>query len=200
MKPLYDFIVNVPELYRDSVKVGDLDLVLDTRFDDFEGRIAYGKIVALPLKARDVDPRVEVGDTLIFHHHINQQPEEYGIGDDNYLVAWDYATPNGQAYAAMKESGEIIMLGDWIFLLATSEAIQENTTESGIFLGNVLEEVSCEALVYCTGDGTDELGIGAGDKVRYTKNHDYRINLPNGDQVFRMKPSGVIFVYETDVE
>ena len=81
----------------------------------------------------------------------------------------------------MKESGELIMLGDWIFLLATSETIQENTTESGIFLGNVLEEVSCEALVYCTGDGTDELGIGAGDKVRYTKNHDYLMVIKSSE-------------------
>ena len=51
MRPLHDFIVNIPELYRDAVKVGDLELVLVTRFGDFEGGIAYGNIVAFPLKA-----------------------------------------------------------------------------------------------------------------------------------------------------
>lgn len=197
MKPLYDFIVHVPNLFRDGIMVGDMELVLDTRFDDFEGRIAYGEIVALPLKAQNIDPRVEVGDMLVFHHHINQEPEKYGIGDDKYLVAWDYASPQGQAYAAVKADGEVIMLGDWVFLTATSEEVKENTTASGIFIGNVIEELSCEALVYVDGAGTREVGVTKGQKVRYTKNHDYRINLPNGDQVFRLKPSGLEFVYES---
>ena len=78
MRPLYDFVVEVPKLFNDTVEVNGTQLFKDTRWDDFEGRISYGTIKAIPLKA-NVPSKVKVGDTLVFHHHVNQQPDKFGL-------------------------------------------------------------------------------------------------------------------------
>ena len=60
MKPLFDFIVHVPKLFGDTVEVAGIELIKDTRWDDFKGRVSYGTIKAIPAKA-DLPESVKVG-------------------------------------------------------------------------------------------------------------------------------------------
>lgn len=194
MRPLYDFIVHVPKLFGDTVEVAGIELIKDTRWDDFKGRVSYGTIKAIPAKA-DLPESVKVGDTLVFHHHVNQQPEKYGIGEDHYLVAWHPTEINGQAYMVIHEDDSVTVLGDWVILEATEDKEVDVVSEGGLFLGTELVEAKQEAAVLYPSAGTEELGLEVGDVVMYGKNADYRITLPDGSQVFRMKPSYIFAAY-----
>ncbi len=194
MRPLYDFIVHVPKLFGDTVEVAGIELIKDTRWDDFKGRVSYGTIKAIPAKA-DLPESVKVGDTLVFHHHVNQQPEKYGIGEDHYLVAWHPTEINGQAYMVIHEDDSVTVLGDWVILEATEDKEVDVVSEGGLFLGTELVEAKQEAAVLYPSAGTEELGLEVGDVVMYGKNADYRITLPDGSQVFRMKPAYIFAAY-----
>jgi len=194
MRPLYDFIVHVPKLFGDTVEVAGIELIKDTRWDDFKGRVSYGTIKAIPAKA-DLPESVKVGDTLVFHHHVNQQPEKYGIGEDHYLVAWHPTEINGQAYMVIHEDESVTVLGDWVILEATEDKEVDVVSEGGLFLGTELVEAKQEAKVLHPSAGTEELGLEVGDLVMYGKNADYRITLPDGSQVFRMKPAYIFAAY-----
>jgi co-chaperonin GroES (HSP10) len=194
MKPLFDFIVHVPKLFGDTVEVAGIELIKDTRWDDFKGRVSYGTIKAIPAKA-DLPESVKVGDTLVFHHHVNQQPEKFGIGDDHYLVAWHPTEINGQAYMVIHEDDSVTVLGDWVILEATEDKEVDVVSEGGLFLGTELVEAKQEAKVLYPSAGTEELGLEVGDLVMYGKNADYRITLPDGSQVFRMKPAYIFAAY-----
>tara|TARA_R110000787_G_scaffold135316_2_gene247633 strand:- start:201 stop:791 length:591 start_codon:yes stop_codon:yes gene_type:complete len=194
MKPLYDFIVHVPKLFQDTVEVNGIELIKDTRWDDFKGRVSHGIITALPVKAT-LPAKVKVGDTLVFHHHVNQQPEKFGIGDDHYLVAWHPTELTGQAYMVIHEDDSVTVLGNWVILEATEDKEVELTSASGLFLGTEHVEAKNESVVLYPSEGTEELGISVGDKVMFKKNADYRINMPDGTQVFRMKPDFIYMAY-----
>jgi co-chaperonin GroES (HSP10) len=194
MRPLYDFIVHVPKLFGDTVEVAGIELIKDTRWDDFKGRVSYGTIKAIPAKA-DLPESVKVGDTLVFHHHVNQQPEKYGIGEDHYLVAWHPTEINGQAYMVIHQDESVTVLGDWVILEATEDKEVDVVSEGGLFLGTELVEAKQEAKVLHPSAGTEELGLEVGDLVMYGKNADYRITLPDGSQVFRMKPAYIFAAY-----
>ena len=190
MRPLYDFFVKLEKPFEEEFKVGSLTLAKDMRFDDFEGRISYAEIVATPQK---FGTDAEIGDLLIFHHHINQEKDKYRVDGDVMKVSYDPKNYQGQAYAAISPSGEVKMLGDWVFLRAVSQKQEEQASKSGLFLGYKTKEDNQEAEVYCEGTGTDELELKKGDLVGYSKNSDYRIKLPNGDEVFRMKPNDILY-------
>lgn len=192
MQPLYDFHIKLEQYFKDDFKLSSgLVLHKDTRFDDFEGRISFAEIIGIPKK---FETPAALGDTLVFHHHINQEPEKYEVGEGVARVSYDPLNYQGQAYAAIdKETGEVKMLGNWVFLKAVSRKQEENTSASGLFLGHKTEEVKQEATVYCEGEGTEELGLNAGDLVGYSRNSDYLITLPNGDEVYRMKPDDIIY-------
>lgn len=195
MKPLYDFIVHIPNRFKNEYTVGNLKLERDHRWDEFKDRISYGEIKATPEK---FDTIAEIGDTLVFHHHVNQQPDKYGMGDDHYMVTYQPNEMACQAIACIKADGEVHMLSDWIFLDAPEAKKQEKSTDSGLFLGIAEEDtINDRAEVYCEGAGTQELGIRKGDKVVFTDGADYRIVLPNGDNVFRMRPMNLLYVIES---
>ena len=192
MKPLYDFIVHVPNRFANKYEYGTLKLQRDHRWDEFKDRVSHGTIKALPAK---YDTVAEIGDTLIFHHHVNQQPDKYGMGDDHYMVTYTPFEMSCQAIAVIKEDGEVHMLSDWIFLDAPEAKKEELSSSSGLFLGIAEEDTNNDyAEVYCEGWGTDYLDLKVGEKVAFTKNADYRIVLPNGDNVFRMRPKDLLYV------
>jgi co-chaperonin GroES (HSP10) len=197
MRPLYDFHIKVEKNFEDEFKVGSLTLAKDMRFDDFEGRISYAEIVAVPEK---FGTAAEIGDLLVFHHHINQEPDKYFIGGGVARVSYDPTNYQGQSYAAISPSGEVKMLGNWVFLEAVSQKQEEYGSKSGLFLGHKSEEDKQEARVYCEGLGTEELDLKKGDLVGYSKNSDYLIKLPNGDKVYRMKPDDIIYKAEEKVD
>ena len=72
MNALNHFIVNVPKKHEDTIKLGDTEIFLESKFNEFDHRISHGEIVSTPLRySVDAKP----GDTLIFHHHVTMNKE-----------------------------------------------------------------------------------------------------------------------------
>jgi hypothetical protein len=48
MKPLYHFIVQVPQRVNETKKIGDIEIYIDTKFNEFEHRVMEGVVVGVP--------------------------------------------------------------------------------------------------------------------------------------------------------
>lgn len=176
MKPLKDFIVYVPERVNETKKIGDIEIYIDTKFNEFEHRVMHGEVMGVPQKYKT---DVEVGDTLFFHHHVVITPQVVDQKHHLYQVLFD---PNGgfssQAYAVKKkETGEVIALGDWVFL----EPIRpEEPLKS-----DILEIVSYDTprnekgKIKYASDKIKEHGLEVGDTVFFQKDADYEMLIDN---------------------
>ena len=193
MRPLYDFVIHLENRYDNELKHGELLLTRDHRWDDFEDRVSYGTIKAVPAK---YDTPAAIGDTLVFHHHVNQQPDKYGMGDDHYMVTFDPDSRSCQAIAVIKPSGEIITLANWVLLDAPPAEKKEEASASGIFLGYAEKDTTnTEGLVRAKNMFITEVNVG--DTVGFRQNADYRVRLPEPHgEVFRMHIEDIYYVVE----
>ena len=69
MNSLYDFIVKPynEQRYDNSIKVGDKELVLNTKIEAFKAVNNIAEVVAVPLAFKT---DVKVGDKIIIHHNV----------------------------------------------------------------------------------------------------------------------------------
>ena len=176
MNALNHFIVHVPKKHEDTVKVGDKDIFLDPKFNEFEHRISYGEIVSATNKS-------------------------LSIGDNNHVAMYD--AENGHlsqciAYRS-KKTGELKMLCDWLFVEPVEEE-QEDTEHNGIVTElESFKKARDVARVYMPHPELEEQGVRVGDVVGFDKHADYKIKLDNGDIVYRMRVSNISYV-EVQVE
>jgi len=188
MKPLHHFIVHIPQKFNDEVSFNGGTLQLVSKFNEFEHRVNSAKITGCP-KGFDC-----VGDTLYFHHHVVME-QMYNIGDDLYLVNYDpiggYAN---HAIAIEDEAGDITMLGDWCFVAPPVEQ-EEETSDSGIIL-SLEKEPELEGVLLAIPSDSEWIGTKSGDMVGYTKNSEYEMELLNGDKVYRMRTTELVYVKE----
>ena len=176
MKPLKDFIVYVPERVNETKKIGDIEIYIDTKFNEFEHRVMHGEVMGVPQKYKTA---VEVGDTLFFHHHVVITPQVVDQKHHLYQVLFD---PNGgfssQAYAVKKkDTGEVIALGDWVFL--------EPIRPEAKLKSDLLEIVSYDTprnekgKIKYASDKIKEHGLEVGDTVFFQKDADYEMLIDN---------------------
>ena len=188
MKPINDFIVHIPKKFKDEVSFNGSTLKLVSKFNEFEHRLNYGKILGCP-KTCPVDSCD--GAILYFHHHVVME-QRYDIGEDTYMVTYD---PNGgygnHAIAIEDEAGNITMLGDWCFVAPADEP-EEKTTASGIVL-EIKKESKDEGELLNLPEDSEWIGASIGDVVGYTKNSDYKMDLLNGDTVYRMRTTELVY-------
>jgi len=188
MRMLYEFLVKIPKKVKDTIEVGGKELFLDTRFNEFENRVSYGEIVALPAK---FETGACVGDTLVFHHHVNME-DKYKMNDDIYMVTYDPENRTCHSFAYITPDGEMHPLANWVFLTAPKKEKKEETSESGLFLGIAKEDTTnTEGPIHSAKGAASELGLKKGSIVGFKPNADYRVTLPDGTDVFRMHKDDV---------
>ena len=119
----------------------------------------------------------------------------YNIVDELYLVHYDVEGGYGNhANAIEDEAGDITMLGDWCFVASPFDS-KEETSPSGIIL-SIQEEPELEGeLLYLPPD-SEWIGTESGDMVGYTKNSEYEMELKDGDKVYRMRTTELVYVKE----
>ena len=61
MRSLRHYLVRIPNRFKETIKVGDKELYLDAKFNEFEYRFMEGEVIAIPEK---FDFPVKKGDTL----------------------------------------------------------------------------------------------------------------------------------------
>lgn len=191
MKPLHHFIVHIPKKFNDEVSFNGSTLKLVSKFNEFQHRLNYGKILGCP-KTCPLDSCD--GAILYFHHHVVME-QRYDIGEDTYMVTYD---PNGgygnHAIAIEDEAGNITMLGDWCFVAPPLDS-KEETSPSGIIL-SIEEEPELEGELLCLPPDSEWIGTKSGDMVGYTKNSEYEMELKSGDKVYRMRTTELVYVKE----
>jgi co-chaperonin GroES (HSP10) len=192
MKALRHFIVNVPSKTNDTIKLGDKEIFLDTRFDEFNHRICYGLVVSAP---HVIETGVKEGDLLFFHHHVTQN-KTLSLGDDNYLVVYDEENPRGSHAIAYRDSeGELHMLSEWVFVQPIEDETEEEVTLSGIIIDiKVKERDDREAIVFMPHKELARQGVKVGDVVGFDRDSDYKMKLDDDTVVYRMRLDDISYV------
>jgi hypothetical protein len=68
MRSVHDFIVKpINSRYNNVVKVGDVDLITNTRIEEFKSVSKVAEVVALPIL---IDTDIKIGDKVIVHHNV----------------------------------------------------------------------------------------------------------------------------------
>jgi co-chaperonin GroES (HSP10) len=174
MRPLHNFIVHVPETVKETKKIGDVEIYIETKFNEFEHRVMEGEVVGIPEKYKTP---VSVGDTLYFHHHVVITPQI--VDEKNKLYQVNFSPEGGhstQSYVVKKKgTDEIIALNDWVFL----DPIEpEAKLKSDIIEIVSFEEVpNTKGKIMYASDKIKELGLKIGDVVWFTKNSDYEMQI-----------------------
>ena len=83
------------------------------------------------------------------------------------------------------------MLGDWCFVAPADEP-EEKTTASGIVL-EIKKESKDEGELLNLPEDSEWIGASIGDVVGYTKNSDYKMDLLNGNTVYRMRTTELVY-------
>ena len=105
MKSIHDFIVKPIEgRYNNTVKVDEVDLIVNTKIEEFKSVSKVAEVVALPLA---VDTKIKVGDKVIVHHNVFRR--FYDIrGDEknsrSYYKDNIYFATEDQVYAYKRKS------------------------------------------------------------------------------------------------
>jgi len=174
MRPLSNFVVYVPKKVNETKKIGDVEIYIETKFNEFEHRVMEGEVVGIPEKYKT---QVAVGDTLYFHHHVVITPQVLDEKNDLYQV--NYSPDGGHATQSYivkkKDTDEIIALDDWVFLdpIKPEPKLKSDILE----LVSFEEEVNYKGKIMYASDKIKELGLKIGDVVWFTKNSDYEMQI-----------------------
>jgi len=190
MKPLRDFVVYIPQKFKDEISFNGGKLRLVNKFQEFEHRINHAKIHAVPIGISEN----HIGDTLYFHHHVVME-QRYNLGENLYVVNYDKDGGYGNHAIAIHTESGIKMLGDWCFVLPPDEQESESVSKSGIIL-SIDKKPDLEGKIVALPEGSEWLSAKAGDLVGYTKNSDYAMELTDETKVYRMRITELVYVKE----
>tara|TARA_Y100000004_G_scaffold179856_1_gene223904 strand:+ start:1497 stop:2084 length:588 start_codon:yes stop_codon:yes gene_type:complete len=191
MKSLRKFIVNIPKKFNDTVKLGDEEIYIETKFNEFEHRVMEGEVIALPAK---YETPVKEGDTLYFHHHVVLQGGTPLPGmEDYYMVLYSPDSAiDSQAFAyKCKDTGKIGALSSWCLL----EPVEEDfgLKSDIIEIVKTEKENPTQGKVTHTCSSCEDLGVEVGDTVGIGKNRDYLIKI-DGKEYYRTRAEDFLYV------
>ena len=196
MKTLRHFIVRVEKRFEDTIDVGGQELYLDSKFNEFQHRIAYGEIKVAPSRG---EHGAQAGDTLFFHHHVIMNVQ-MSMGGGDYLCEYEpdsFHSPQHAIAYRSKDTGEIHMLNDWVFVEPVSGPTGDIVSDAGIVLEVGVERIRKDvAKVVVPNEELKWMGVKEGDIVGFDKNSDYKIKLDDGAVVYRMKADDISYVEE----
>jgi hypothetical protein len=188
MKALNHFIVHIPKKFKDEVSFNGSSLKLVNKFNEFDHRVNSGKIVNVP---KGIDKK-HIGDTMYFHHHVVIE-QRYDIGDNLYLVQYDSNGGYGNhAIGIENKDSDITMLGDWCFVAPPVE--KEEAPSDYVLILSLTEEPELEGILLSIPKDSEWIGAKSGDMVGYTKDSEYKMELLNGDKVYRMRTTELVYV------
>ena len=192
MNSLKHFVVKVPKRYNDTMQLGDTEIYLDSKWNEFDHRISYGEIVAAPSL---VDTGAEPGDTLIFHHHTTQN-KSLQLDEETFICVLDQENPRGShAIAYRKKDGTLVMLSGWVFVTPIEEKEEDVVSESGIIVELGVNKVRKDiAEVYTPHQELEAQGVTKGSVIGFSKHSDYKIKLDDDTIVYRMRVDDIDYV------
>ncbi len=191
MKALNKFIVKLPKKFNDSVKIGDTEIYIETKYNEFQHRVMGGEVVSCPLK---YDTPVKEGDTIYFHHHVVLQGGKPVPGMEGcYMVVYDpEVAMNSQAFVyKCKDTGKIGSLSTWCLLEPVEEATGLKSDVLEIVDYSTKNPTQGKVAYACS--SCKELGVKVGDVVGIGKNRDYRIKIDD-KEYYRTRAEDFLYV------
>jgi hypothetical protein len=191
MNMLHYFVVKLDKLLQDEIKLGDQNIYMETKFNEFEHRVCQGEVVSVPKK---YDTPVKVGDTLYFHHLVvinGGMP--FADREGEYLVSYDPdVTINCHAFAyTPKGEDDVIPLSMWSILRPHQEEIVDRTQ---LWTEVRLKDADPDrgVLAYRTYMHKD-LGIEEGDVVVFPSKLRYDFKV-NDETMYRVRTEDLLYV------
>lgn len=189
MKTLDLFVVHIPKRMKETVKVGGVEIYIDSRFDEFEHRINEGEVLAAPSK---YDTGVKEGDTLYFHHIVVVNDGQPLTGmEDTYVVRYDSKSAiNNQAIAYKGKDNSIHTLFGWCL---TEPVEEEEKPESELIeVVKLNKKPRTKARIKYLPKGYDG-EVKVGDVVGFIPNRDYELTIDD-EKLFRTRIEDLLYV------
>ena len=185
MNSLYDFIVEpVGEKYSNTVKVGNKELVVNTKIENWKFVNRIAKIVKTPLA---IKTPIKEGDLVVVHQNVfrtfydmkgvKKKSRSY-FKDNLYFCAIDqiYLYKNNKGYHSF---------GDRCFI----QPIKDNQDLT------LDKERSLIGILKYGNSSLNKLEITPGDLVGYTPNGEWEF-LVNNERLYCMKSNDIVIKYE----
>jgi hypothetical protein len=185
MNSLYDFIVKpVGDKYSNTIKVGDKDLVVNTKIENWKFVNRIAEVVQVPLAFKSV---ISKGDEVVIHQNVfrtfydmrgEKKKSRSFLKDDLHLCAFD------QIYLC-KNNGVWRTLNDRCFI----SPIKEKDNLKGD------KERSLVGILKYSNSSLEALGINPGDVVGFKPNSEWEF-LVDGERLYCMKSNDIVIKYE----
>ena len=185
MNSLYDFIVKpYGGRYDNSIKVGDKELVLNTKIETFKAVNNIAEVLAVPLA---VKTNVKVGDKIIVHHNVfrvfydmkGRKKNSRSLFQDNtFFVALDQVYMYG-------DLGNWKAFGDRCFVMP----LKNNNSLT------LDKEQKLIGILKYGNSSLEALKISPGDLVGYTPFGEFDFIIDD-QRLYCMKSNDIVIKYE----
>jgi co-chaperonin GroES (HSP10) len=185
MNSLYDFIVKpYGGRYDNSIKVGDKELVLNTKIETFKAVNNIAEVVAVPLAVRT---NIKVGDKVIIHHNVfrvfydmkGRKKNSRSLFQDNtFFVALDQVYMYG-------DFGNWKAFGDRCFVMPLKSKDSLTLDKEQKLIG----------ILKYGNSSLEALKISPGDLVGYTPFGEFDFIIDD-QRLYCMKSNDIVIKYE----
>jgi co-chaperonin GroES (HSP10) len=185
MNSLYDFIVKpYGGRYDNSIKVGDKELVLNTKIETFKAVNNIAEVVAVPLAVRT---NIKVGDKVIIHHNVfrvfydirgAKKNSRSLFKDDTFFVSLDQIYMYG-------DLGNWKAFGDRCFVMPLK-------SKDSLTLDKERELIG---ILKYGNSSLEALKISPGDLVGYTPFGEFDFIIDD-QRLYCMKSNDIVIKYE----
>jgi hypothetical protein len=185
MNSLYDFIVKpVGDKYTNTIKVGDKDLVVNTKIENWKFVNRLAEVTQVPLA---FNSGISVGDKVIIHQNVfrtfydmkgNKKKSRSFLKDESHLCSLE------QIYLYKNQDGWNTV-GDRCFI--TPIKSNDPLTPD--------KERSLVGILKYGNKSLEDLKINPGDVVGYKPNSEWEF-LVEGKRLYCMKSNDIVIKYE----
>jgi len=186
MKSLYDFIVKPynEKRYDNSIKVGNAELVLNTKIESFKSVNNIAEVVAVPLAFKT---DVKVGDKVIIHHNVfrvfydmkgKKKNSRSMFVDNMFFVALDQVYMYG-------DFGNWKAFGDRCFIMPLKNNDSLTLDKERKLIG----------ILKYGNKSLEALKITPGDLVGYKPNREWDFIIDD-QRLYCMKSNDIVIKYE----
>ena len=182
MRSVHDFIVRpINGRYNNTVKVDDVDLIVNTRLEEFKSVNKLAEVVALPLA---IETNIKVGDKVVVHHNVfrrfydirgNEKNSRSFIKEDMYACSPEQIYMYGANNTHLDYCFVKPILSDSIFSLEKEKPLM-----------GVLKYGNKELV---------ELGVKEGDLVSFRPTSEFEFVI-DGELLYCMKLINIVATYE----
>ena len=186
MKSVFNFIVKpVGARYNNKIKVGDKDLILNTKIESFKSVNNLAEVISTPLA---YSTNIKVGDIVLIHHNVfrrfydirgNQKNSRAFFMDDLYFCDLD------QIYLYKSGDEKWNTFGDRCFIKPLKNIDDLKLNKEQELIG----------ILKYGNNSLNKLEINEGDLVGYTPYGEFDFII-DGERLYCMKSNDIVIKYE----